>query len=121
VVDGLAVVVIVGALAVAGMCAVTAARNQPTDDPHLYTIAAVELVLLGQVIISAVKLAGGDRPEEFGTFLAYLVLVPFVLPIGFFLSLVERTRWGSLILGAAALTLAILVVRLQDLWSTVDG
>jgi hypothetical protein len=120
-IDGLAVAVIVGALLVAILCGISAARNRPTDDPHFYASVVVELILLVQVAIAAVKLASGDRPDEFATFLAYLILVPFVLPIGFFLSLIERTRWGSVIFGVAALALAILVVRLQDLWSTVDG
>lgn len=120
-VDGLATALIAGALVVAAWCAVTAIRNKPTGDPHLYGSAIVEAVLLVQVAVAVVRLARGDRPDEFATFIAYLVLVPFVLPIGFFLSLVERTRWGTIILGASALALAILVVRLQDLWGTVDG
>jgi hypothetical protein len=121
VVDGLATALIVAALVVAAWCAITAVRNKPTGDPHLYGTAIVEVVLLVQVAIAVVKLAGGDRPDEFATFMAYLILVPFVLPIGFFLSLVERTRWGTIILGASALALAILVVRLQDLWGTING
>lgn len=120
-VDGLAVALIIAALIVAVWCGITALRNKPTDDPHLYGIAVVEVLLLVQVTIVIVRLAHGDRPAEFATFLAYLILVPFVLPIGFVLSLIERTRWGSAILGIAGLTLAVLVIRLQDLWGTVGG
>jgi hypothetical protein len=121
VVDGLAVALIIAALIVGVWCGITALRNKPTGDPHLYGIAVVEVLLLVQVTIVIVHLAHGDRPAEFATFLAYLILVPFVLPIGFLLSLIERTRWGSVILGIAALTLAVLVLRLQDLWGTVGG
>ena len=120
-VDWLAVVLIIAALILAVWCGITALRNKPTDDPHLYGIAAIEVLLLVQVAVVIVRLAQGDRPTEFATFLAYLILVPLVLPIGFLLSLIERTRWGSVILGIAALTLAVLVIRLQDLWGTVGG
>jgi membrane protein CcdC involved in cytochrome C biogenesis len=115
------VALVIAALILAVWCGVTALRNKPTDDPHLYGIAVAEVLLLVQVAIVIVRLAQGDRPAEFATFLAYLILTPFVLPIGFLLSLVERTRWGSVILGIAALTLAVLVVRLQDLWGTIGG
>jgi hypothetical protein len=121
VVDGLVVALITTALILAVWCGTTALRDKPTDDPHLYGIAVVEILLLAQVAIVIARLAQGDQPAEFATFLAYLILVPFVLPIGFLLSLIERTRWGSVILGIAALTLAVLVVRLQDLWGTVGG
>src|SRR5262245_7158113 len=121
VVDGLVAALIIAALVVAVWCGITALRDKPTDDPHLYGIAVVEVLLLVQVAIVIVRLAQGDRPSELATFLAYLILVPFVLPIGFVLSLIERTRWGSVILGVAALTLAVLVVRLQDLWGTIGG
>ena len=120
-VDGLVVALIIAALIVAVWCGITALRDKPTKDPHLYGITVVEGLLLVQVAIVIVRLAHGDRPTEFATFLAYLILVPLVLPIGFLLSLIERTRWGSVILGVAALTLAVLVVRLQDLWGTVGG
>jgi hypothetical protein len=118
VVDGLALVIIWGSLAVAALCAVSAAINRPTGDPHLYTGVAVEAVLLAQVVVAIVQMIGGDRATDMAVFISYLLLIPFVLPVGFFLSLVERTRWGSVIFGCACLLLPVLVVRLQDLWGT---
>lgn len=116
-VDELAIVVVAASLAVAALCSVTAARNRPTGDPHLYAAGAVEAVLLVQVVIAITRLVSGDRPEDLATFVAYLILVPFVLPVGFALSLVERTRWGAVILGLGCLVLAVLIARLQDIWS----
>src|SRR4249919_585016 len=71
VVDGLAVALIIAALIVGVWCGITALRNKPTGDPHLYGIAVVEVLLLVQVAIVIVQLAHGDRPAEFATFLAY--------------------------------------------------
>lgn len=115
-VDWLAAVVIAASLVLAAYCGWTGMRNRPTNDPHLYAAGAVEAVLLVQVFVAVAQLIGGDRPADMATFLSYLLLAPLALPVGFFLSLVERTRWGSLILGAASLVLAVLVVRLQDIW-----
>jgi len=37
------------------------------------------------------------------------------------MSLAERTRWGSATVAAAAVVLAVLEVRLYDIWGGVGG
>jgi thiamine transporter ThiT len=62
-------------------------------------------------------MAGGDRPAELATFIGYLVTAALMLPLAVVLSFMERTRWGAVIAGVAALTVAVLVLRLQQTWT----
>jgi hypothetical protein len=64
-----------------------------------------------------VQLARGDRPEQ-GTviFVAYLLGAFACVPAAGFMSLAERTRWGSVTVAAGGFVLAVLQVRLYDIW-----
>ena len=42
------------------------------------------------------------------------ILLP--LPLGFYLARVERTRWGSLSLCFTAVVVAVMTLRLMQLW-----
>ena len=41
-----------------------------------------------------------------------------LVPGGLVLAVEERTRWGTLVLAAACLTLAVVVVRLTTVWAS---
>jgi len=47
---------------------------------------------------------------------AYLVGAFLCIPAAGFMSLVERTRWGSVTVAAGGVVLAVLEVRLYDIW-----
>ena len=96
---------------------VTAARNKPVQAVHLLGMAVLEVGLLIQVIVAAVLLAGGDDPQEKGTFIGYLAGSLVVLPVGAFLGVGERSKWGSVAAGIACLAIPVVIVRMQDLWS----
>jgi hypothetical protein len=50
-------------------------------------------------------------------FYAYL-LVAIMVPVGAgFWALVERNRWSTVILGVAALTVAVMLVRMNQIWT----
>ncbi|RKN38121.1 hypothetical protein [Streptomyces hoynatensis] len=115
----LTVAVAVAALLLAAWCGLAASRNQPVKDWHYGGMAVVLLLALGQLVVGVVRLAGGDRPAGEGTavFLAYLVAVLLCLPVVGIVSLSERTRWGSATVSAGAVVLAVLQLRLVDIWS----
>ena len=54
------------------------------------------------------------------TFAAYAVGVLLPLPLGFYLARIERTRWGSIILAFTAVVVAIMMLRLLQIWRS-DG
>ena len=104
------------ALLCAAYVGYAAVRDRAAGTPHLAVAAAIEVVVLVQVVVAVVQLARGHRPESTATFLGYLVVTPLVLPFTGFIALDERTRWGSAALALGLVTVAALVGRLGTLW-----
>lgn len=120
--DALTIAVSVAALALAAWCGFAAYRDRPTKDWHFIGMAVVTLLACVQLVIGVVRLASGERPDEgIGIFLAYLIGAAATVPAAGFLSLAERTRWGSVTVAAGALVLAVLEVRLLDIWGGGAG
>ena len=117
----LVVAVAVAGLALAGAGAVEAIRGRPAGIALLVVAAAAELVLLVAVGASVVALARGHDPASTATAIGYLVGVPFVVPVAAFLALAERSRWGSVVLGAGGLVLAVLAARLGQVWQPASA
>ncbi|MGW5372633.1 hypothetical protein ACWER6_05330 [Streptomyces sp. NPDC004009] len=105
------------ALLLAAWCGWAAYRDQPTKDWHFIGMAVVALLAAVQLVIGIVQLARGEKPEQ-GTaiFLAYLLGAFACVPTAGFMSLAERTRWGSVTVAAGGVVLAVLEVRLYDIW-----
>jgi hypothetical protein len=74
-----------------------------------------------QVVVAIGMLVAGDRPAELGRCSGYLVVGGLRVPAGTGWALAERSRWGPAVLAVACLALVVVVIRLNDLWSTVDG
>ncbi|MFC7307754.1 hypothetical protein ACFQVC_26460 [Streptomyces monticola] len=107
----------VAALVLAAWCGFAAYRDQPTKDWHFIGMAVVTVLTLVQLVVGIVQLARGEEPEQGTTlFVAYLVGSAACVPAAGFLSLAERTRWGSVTVAAAGVVLAVLQVRLYDIW-----
>ncbi|MFI5944876.1 hypothetical protein [Streptomyces uncialis] len=107
----------VAALVLAAWCGFAAYRDQPTKDWHFIGMAVVSLLALVQLVVGIVQLARGERPEQ-GTaiFVGYLIGTVCCVPAAALLSLGERTRWGSVTVAAGGVVLAVLQVRLYDIW-----
>ena len=114
--DPLPVVLIVASLVLALAVAVYVALGRRVDDPLLLGLAVVEVGFLAQAVIGIVRLAGTGRDVNGAVFVGYLIGALIVLPIGALWSLAERSRSGTAVLIVAALTVAFLVVRLQQIW-----
>lgn len=103
------------------ICVVAGALGRTPNDVTLGSLAVVELLLLGQLIISIVAPFVGNEPTgsalEFWVYLVSVVLVP--LAAGFW-ALLERSRWSTLVLAVAGVSVAIMVYRMWQIW-TVQG
>lgn len=92
--------------------------------PHrlaLAMIAVVEVLLVGQAVVAVVASSSGETADEPTLFFAYFVAVVLILPAAWLLARTEPNRSGSLILVVGGLVLAVLVVRLQQLWGASLG
>ncbi|MET9854374.1 hypothetical protein ABZY57_15675 [Streptomyces sp. NPDC006450] len=120
--DALTVAIGVAALALAAWCGFAAWRDQPTKDWHFIGMAVVTVLVLAQLVVGLVQLARGEEPGQ-GTvlFVSYLVGAFAAIPAAGFLSLSERTKWGSVTVAAGAVVLAVLEVRLYDIWGNTGA
>jgi len=113
----LTVATAVAALVLAAWCGFAAYRDQPTKDWHFIGMAVVSLLATVQLIVGIVQLARGEKPDQGTTiFVAYLLGAFACVPAVGFMSLAERTRWGSVTVAAGGIVLAVLQVRLYDIW-----
>lgn len=110
-------VLVAGALGLAVAALVWAALDRPVRLGHLVAAAAVELVLLVQGVIAVGRVVAGTRPASTATFVAYAVGSLVVLPLGVLWALEERTRWSSVVLAIAAVTVAVIVLRMGSVWN----
>ncbi|MCX3062521.1 hypothetical protein [Streptomyces beihaiensis] len=115
--DALTLATGVAALALAAWCGFAAYRDQPTKDWHFIGMAVVALLALVQLVVGIVQLARGEKPDQGTTiFVAYLIGSVACIPAVALMSLTERTRWGSVTAAAGGVVLAVLEVRLFDIW-----
>ena len=121
-ISALTVLVSAAALLLAAWCGYATVRDQPTKDWHVIGMAVVSVLALAQLVVGIVEIAGGRKPSGGAViFLAYAVGAAVTIPAAGFMSLVERTRWGSAIVTAGGLVLAALELRLVDIWGGGHG
>jgi hypothetical protein len=111
--------VVVAALLVAAWCLVGVVRGRGPDVGQLIGMAAVELLVLVHAGYAVRGLVGGHHPREYLTFLGYLATFVLLAPLGAGFARLEPTRWGSAITLVACLVDAVLIGRLQQVWSGV--
>jgi hypothetical protein len=106
------------AVAAGLLCTVLGLANRRPSDLSVGSLALVEVLLIAQVVVAIIAPLAGNAPSgsllEFWVYLVSAVLLP---PAAVFWALVERSRWSTVILGVAALSVAIMVWRMQAIWT----
>ena len=103
----------------AGLLAVTLglAGRRPSD-LTVGALALIEVLLVIQVVIAIIAPLAGNPPSgsilEFWVYLVSAVLLP-VAGVGW--ALVERSRWSTVIMGVVALSVAVMIWRMQVIWT----
>jgi hypothetical protein len=88
---------------------------QPND--YLYaTLAVVEVGLVAQLVIGLVMVSGDHGGVNVPAYVGYLVGSLLILPAAFVWSVGERSRSGTGVLLVAVIVLAVLFLRLHELW-----
>ena len=110
----LVVAVLVGVTAV-----VAGLVGRRPGDVTVGGIALILLLLIAQVVVAIVAPLVGNPPVgsaiEYWASLSGALLIP---PAAVFWALVERSRWSTVIMGVGALSVAIMVWRMQVIWTT---
>ena len=112
----MALVLVLTGVAVVATVVMLVRDESPPGDPYFLLLGLLLVVLLVQAVVGLVALAGTEAVDG-PTFVAYLLTAVLVVPVGAALALVERSRWGTLVLLVALLTVAAMQVRLDSLWA----
>lgn len=93
---------------------VYAALDRLPSRLHLQGLLLLQGLVIVQAVVALARLGGwkGSVAELCG----YLLMAFLLLPGGMVLTVEERSRYGTAILGVACLVLAVVVVRLQVVW-----
>lgn len=116
-IDPLQTALIVVSLAFAAVAAVHVVLDRPTGGLLLGIAALLELGLLAQAIIGIGQLISGNRDVNGAVFVGYLLATLLFLPLATLWALGERSRGGTAVLVVAGLVLAVLVVRVEQVWT----
>ncbi|MCM6763511.1 hypothetical protein NB037_13885 [Rathayibacter sp. ZW T2_19] len=105
------------AVAAGLLCLVLGLLNRRPSDVSVGATAIVELLLIVQLAVAIVSPLIGNNPSgslpEYYIYLISALLLP--LAAGFW-ALIERTRWSTVILGVACLSIAVMVYRMHQIW-----
>ena len=112
----LAVAIMIGSVGLGAWCLASGVRGRYLNQTQYTGLLVLSGVVLVQSIVAVVRLVAGERPEELATFVGYLLTTLLFLPAGLSLARMEPTRWGSVIAGGAALTVAVLTLRSLQVW-----
>ena len=109
----------VAVAALAGvLCIVLGLAGRRPSDLTVGSLALVEALLLVQIVVAIIAPLTGNPPTgsllEFWVYLVSAALVPVA---GVAWALLERSRWSTVIMGIAGLAVAVMVWRMQVIWS----
>lgn len=107
--------------ALAGVaCLIAGFAGRKPDD---WTVGAAAFGWLGLIVDVVLAIAGplGGNPcrgdgIEFWVYLVTALLIP---PGVVFWGLIERSRWSTVMLGVAMLAIAVMIIRMQQIWAGV--
>jgi hypothetical protein len=118
VIGPLAVATSVLALALAGWAFVEFFRQREPGRALFAGLWVVEALVAVQVVALIWLLADGRRPGgDMVTLIGYLLTAVLLPPAGIVLARMEPTRWGSLLIGVAAVLVPVLILRLGQIWN----
>lgn len=111
--------VLIAVSAIAGvLAAVLGLIGRRPSDSSLAGAALTELLLVAQLVVAIVAPLAGNQPTgSIVEFYAYLISALIIPPAAIAWALVERTRWATVVVGVACLAIAVMVVRMQIIWT----
>lgn len=92
------------------------AKKKPND----FTAGAVVIVglltIIQLVVALIAPLMGNSNQGDGLEFWMYMITAVIIPPAAVLWALIERTRWSNAVLGVAALSVAVMTFRMQQIW-----
>jgi len=105
------------AVAVGLVAVVLGLAGKKPADLTMGATAFVTVLLVVQLVIAILSPLFGNSPTgnvlEFYTYLVTAILIP---PLAIVYGLVDRSRWSTVVLGVACFAVAVMVVRMNQIW-----
>jgi hypothetical protein len=115
---GFTIVQVIMACAAGLLCAVLGLAGRKPNDITLGALVLVEVLLVAQLVIALIAPGLGNHPSgSVPEFYVYLISALLIPPLAIFWGLIERTRWSTVVLGVAAIAIAVMVFRMEQIWS----
>ena len=115
---GFTIAQVVVACAAGLLCLVVGLAGRRPNDLTLGSVVLVELLLLAQLVLALIAPGLGNHPVgSVPLFYVYLISGLLIPPLAVFWALIERTRWSTVVLGVAAFAIAVMVVRMAQIWT----
>jgi hypothetical protein len=100
------------------LCVILGLAGRRPSDLSVGALALVELLLIAQIVMAIIAPLVGNPPSgsalEYWVYLVSAALLPVA---AVFWALLERSRWSTVIMGIAALAIAVMVWRMQVIWT----
>lgn len=100
------------------VCLIAGFARRSPNDLTMGGIVLVEVLLLAQLVVAIVAPSTGNHATgdvfEFYTYLISAIIIP--VAAGFW-ALLERSRWSTVVLGVAALAIAVMLYRMLQIWT----
>lgn len=112
------IVQVVVAVAAGIFCVIAGLAGRRPSDWTVGSLALIELLLIAQIVVAVIAPLVGNPPTgsalEFWVYLVSAALLPIA---GVVWALLERSRWSTVVMGVAALAVAVMVWRMQVIWT----
>lgn len=116
---GLTVTQIVIAVSAALLCLGFSLAKKVPNDWTVGSLLLIELALIVQLFFAIFAPMFGNNTDgnilEYWSYLISAILIPAGAIVWAF---VERSRWSNMIMSAAAIAIAVMVWRMQVIWTT---
>ncbi|SDH40259.1 hypothetical protein [Microbacterium pygmaeum] len=100
------------------LCIILGLAGRRPSDLSVGGLALLELLLIAQIVVAVVAPLVGNPPTgSLLEFWVYLVSAALLPPASVAWALLERSRWSTVIMGIAALAVAIMVWRMFAIWT----
>jgi hypothetical protein len=119
--DPLYYVLLVLSLLVGGIQLLLGFFGRKPGQPEIMMSVAVIAGLSVQLLVSTIiVIAGGRAAISTLEFFGYLLVAMILMFAAGFWALAEKTKWSTVVLGASSLTVAVMLVRMLQIWTGVS-
>lgn len=86
----------------------------------ILVLAGLELGLLFQLAVTIGMVIGGEQAQiSTIEFFGYLLVALLIPPAAVIWALAEPSRWSTVVMGFAGLTISVMLVRMQQIWTGI--